>query len=138
MQSSISVPVTLLADHAILNSTSTGANVGWFLRNKWHEVAYYAVAPDIAPSVAHSCVTGSTCLNVAYHRNGAGVIDAGAQRAVIVLSGRSLTGATRPNATLTDWLEGANAGGTSPFETRSSTLRINKTFNDRFAVLDSN
>lgn len=138
LQSSFSVPITLLADHAILDSTSTGANVGWFLRNKWHEVAYYAIAAGIAPDGARSCVTGTTCLSVAYHRNNAGAVDAGAQRGIIILSGRTLTGAPRPNGTLSDWLEGANADGTSPFEIRSSNLLTNRSFNDHFAVIDSN
>lgn len=131
-ESTIAVPITLLADHAMLDSTSTGANPGWFLRNKWHEVAYYAVAPDIAPSGTRSCVTGTTCLNVSYHPND------GKQRGIVLLSGRSLAGAARPNGTLADWLEGANADGTSPFEIRAPTLLVNRSFNDRVAVLDSN
>lgn len=136
-QGTISMPVTLLADHALLDP-STGSTYGWFLRNKWHEVAYYAVAPNLVPSGTRSCITGTSCLSVVYHRNNAGVVDDGAQRAILILSGRSLAGAARPNGTLSDWLEGANADGASPFELRSATSLINRTFNDRFAVLDSN
>jgi hypothetical protein len=135
----LTIPTTLIQDHPILDSTSTGAgNLGWFLRNKWHEVAYYAIAAGFAPSGAASCTNGGTCLTVNYHRDATNAVDAGKQRAVILLSGRSLTGVTRPNGTLTDWFEGANADGTSPFEIRSATLLMNRTFDDRIAVLDSN
>jgi hypothetical protein len=132
----LSFPITLLADHPILDSTD--ATYGWFMRNKWHEVAYYSVATGVAPSGARSCATNSNCLTVTNHRTNAGVDDAGAQRGVIILSGRTLTGASRPNGILSDWLEGANAGGVSPFELRSPSLLKNRTFNDRIAVLDSN
>lgn len=138
-QHSVSVPITAIADHPILDSTTTGpGTLGWFLRNRWHEVAYYAIAPGFAPSGAKSCTENSTCLTVAHHRNLAGTVDAGKQRAVLFLSGRSLTGAARPNGTLADWLEGANADGASPFEVRSAALINNRSFNDRVAVLDSN
>ncbi len=137
-QETFSVPITLLADHNLLDSTATGSDaLGWFLRNKWHEVAYYAVASGFAPTGAASCIDGSTCLTVAYHRNSANIFDDGKQRAILVLSGRSLTGASRPNGTITDWLEGANVAGTS-FETRAASLPNRRMFNDRIAVLDSN
>lgn len=135
-QSTLSIPLPLLQDHALLDSTDP--TYGWFVRNKWHEVAYYAVAPGFAPSGAKSCTTGGTCLTVNYHTDASNMVDAGKQRAIVILSGRSLTGTARPNGTLSDWLEGANADGTSPFEVRSSALLPNRTFNDRFAVLSSN
>ena len=119
----ISVPITLLADHPILDATTTGMGAqGWFLRNRWHEVAYYATAPGFAPSGAKSCIDGTTCLSVAYHRNAAGALDAGKQRAIVVLAGRALTGQTRPTAVPTDYLEGANTGNDLSFEIRSATL----------------
>jgi len=134
-----SVPISLLADHTLLDSTTTGSGAtGWFMRNKWHEVTYYAMAGGFAPGGARSCTTGSTCLTVNYHRSTSGTDDSGTKRAILILSGRTLTGAARPNGTLSDWLEGANADGTSPFEIRSSTLIPNKTFNDRVAVIDTN
>jgi hypothetical protein len=137
-QATISMPTTLfrLHDHALLDSSD--ATYGWFMRNRWHEVAYYALAANHAPNGTPSCTTGGTCLSVAGHRDNAGASDAGRQRAVILLSGRTLTGATRPNGTLTDWFEGANADGQSPFEQRSTTLKINRAFNDHFAILSSN
>lgn len=138
-QGSVTIPITVLSDHPLLDSTTTGAGaLGWFMRNKWHEVSYYAIAAGFAPNGARSCTTGSTCLTLSNHRNAAGADDAGKQRALIALPGRSLGGAARPNGNLADWLEGANADGASPFEVRSATLLANQTFNDRFAVLSSN
>jgi hypothetical protein len=139
LQSSLSIPITLLADHVLLDATSTGTNPGWFLRNKWHEVAYYALAAGFSASAATpSCVSGATCLSVSYHRDVNYADDAGKQRAVLLLSGRSLTGSTRPNTNLADWFEGANTNGTSPFQVRSPPLNINRDFNDHVAVIDSN
>ncbi|MFZ1907998.1 MAG: hypothetical protein WAU52_02845 [Burkholderiales bacterium] len=135
-QSTLSIPLPLLQDHALLDSTDP--TYGWFVRNKWYEVAYYAVAPGFSPSGAKSCTNNGTCLTVNYHSDSTGTPDAGKQRAIVILSGRTLTGTTRPNGTLSDWLEGANADGTSPFEVRSATLLVNRSFNDRVAVLDSN
>jgi hypothetical protein len=137
-QQSLTIQAYFFADHGIVDSTD--ATFGWFQRNKWHEVTYYAVHSGYAPGgTKPTCTTGSPCLSVAFHRNSTGASDSGLQHAVLLLSGRSLiSGAVRPNATLADWFEGANADGTSPFEVRSQTLLINRSFNDRIAVLSSN
>jgi hypothetical protein len=132
----VSFPITLLADHPILDSTD--GTYGWLLRNKWHEVAYYVVQSDFVPGGSRACTDTTSCLTVNYHTTATGVADAGKQRALILLSGRTLTGASRPNATLADWFEGANADGVTPFEVRSATLVRNTTFNDRVAVLSAN
>ena len=120
----------LLSDHPLVDESDT--TYKWFLRNKWHQVSYYAVAPGILPSGARSCTTAVDCLQVDYHAN------LGKQRGLIVISGRSLTGLPRPNGTLSDWLEGANADGTSPFTLRDPSLVMKRSFNDRIAVIDSN
>ena len=137
-QGSLDVPIGLLADHPVLDATDTANGYGWFLRNKWHEVAYYAVAPNVTPAGTRSCVTSSTCLQLTYHRDNSGANDEGKPRALLIIGGRQLSGQNRPATVLTDLLEGANAGGVSPFELRSSTLLTNRTFNDRFAVIDNN
>ncbi len=137
-QHTVSVPITVLADHPLLDASATGVGAsGWFLRNRWHEVAYYATASGFAPNGAKSCTPNTTCLTVAYHRDATGAVDAGRQRAIIVLAGRALTGQTRPTAVPTDYLEGANTGSDLSFEVRSAALTNNRSFNDRIAVLDS-
>ena len=50
-QQSISVPIFLLADQSIVHS-DTDPVYGWFLRNKWNELTYYAVANKHSPAVA--------------------------------------------------------------------------------------
>ena len=139
-QESIAVPIGLLADHPILDSTN--GTYGWFIRNKWHEVAYYVVAPGIAPNNAARTCTGSPgCLTVNYHAS------ASEKRGLLIFAGRSLNSAAppRPNASLPDWLEGENcdlSGGVcapnKTFAVRSPTLLVNRSFNDRIAVIDSN
>jgi hypothetical protein len=128
-----SVPIFVLADHANIHTLlDTTNDTGWFVRNEWHNLAYYAVAQAVAPGGTGSCVTSSTCLQVTYHPSN------GKQRAVLLLAGRAITGQDRTSIALSNWFEGANAGGVSPFEARSATLLTNKTFNDRIAVLSTN
>jgi hypothetical protein len=135
-QKTITFPITVLADHPILDSTDS--TYGWFLRNKWHELSYYVVQSGFVPGGSRACTDTTGCLTVDNHTTSAGVSDAGKQRALILLAGRTLTGTARPNATLADWFEGANADGITPFEARSATLFPNRTFNDRVAVLSTN
>jgi hypothetical protein len=120
--------------HTLLNTNDD--TTGWFVRNKWHLLSYYAIASAVGPGGAGSCANLDTCLRVTYHAND------GKQRAIIVLPGRALGSQDRTSSTLSNWLEGTNASATgsasNPFETRSATLLTNKTFNDRIAVLSSN
>ena len=108
-QSTISVPIRLVADHPILD-TSTAASYGWFLRNKWHQVTYYAVAANQAPGGAPnpSCNNSTTCLTVANPPATGGA--AGTQRAIAIMMGRSINGRARPGALLGDYLEFGNVG----------------------------
>jgi hypothetical protein len=113
---SISVPGNSTSDHPILDSR-TSSPTGWFLRNEWHKLVYYAFAPGYAASTAapRACTTGSTCLSVA------NVTLAGAQRAILILTGRSINGSARPSATLTDYLEFGNANGAFERQTVTPT-----------------
>src|SRR6185503_12883556 len=84
-------------DHAFVNPATTDAWY-WFTANKWHEVTYYAVAPSHLPSGAtHNCQSAADCLNLTGGTPSSNI------RSVVVLAGRSLTNATRPNATLSDF-----------------------------------
>ena len=112
-----------------------------FYRNRWQEVSYYAVAPGIAPSGARSCTTSTTCLQVNYSP------DAGKHRGILVIGGQKLatldgSGSpytqVRPATAAKDMLDDVNANGASTYELRSPTLVINRSFNDRFAVIDKN
>jgi hypothetical protein len=122
----ISVPIRLLADHPVVDPTD--ATYNWFFRNNWHQGSYYAVAPDIAPSGPRAC--GANCLTVNFRNPSVG------QRGLIAIAGRSLAGQARPPVAVTDWLESTNNDGDLVFAVRTPALMINRTFNDRIAVID--
>jgi hypothetical protein len=135
---SIAIPITVFADHPILD-TAVATSYSWFLRNKWHELTYYAVASTYTPTVGlpatqPSCATGSTCLSVT------NVTPAGGQRALLILAGRSINGSARPDSTLANYLDQGNATGAyvklpvNSGNTHSTPQR----FNDRIVVVDSN
>ena len=127
-QYTVSVPMGIVSDHPLVDPTSAYA---WFYRNRWQEVSNYAIASGIAPSGARSCTTGTDCLTLAFDPN------SGKQRGMLILAGQKIGAQVRPAATTaSDLFEGANVS--APFERRSTTLIINRTFNDHFAVIDSN
>jgi hypothetical protein len=111
-----------IADHALLDPAAAGT--GWFVRNEWYRLVYYAVAPAHAASspAPRAC---TACLRLDN--------PAGEARALLILAGRSLGGAARPNGMLADFVEGANADLDLAFESRA----VNAAFNDRLVVLDA-
>jgi hypothetical protein len=136
-QETFSVPILVFADHSFLNSTTIGTGAtGWYLRNRWHEVSYYAVASGYTPAGlgTPSCATGASCLSVA------NVAPSGAQRAILILAGRSINGTARPSGTLANYLEFGNASAAferQPVST-AATPTLKNPFNDRIVVVDSN
>ena len=127
----ISVPIRLVGDHALLD-TSTASSSGWFLRNKWHQVTYYAVAQNYTPAGAPnpSCTNGTTCLTVTNPPATGGA--AGAQRAIAIMMGRSINGNTRPSATLADYLEYGNVGAL--YENQNVRDRVRNVLTDTGAA----
>lgn len=165
-----------LVDHAILDSSS--ATTGWFVRNEWYRLVYYAVAQGLTATAlpTPACATGTSCLTLnravtgatntspivvtvpshgltngaqatlsgiagntaangtrtityidanTFSLNGSagngnythgGTLAQTNKRALLVLAGRSLSSASRPNATLADYLEFGNAAGATTFE----------------------
>jgi hypothetical protein len=103
----IFVPGNATSDHSLLDS-STASSTGWFLRNEWHKLTHYVVAPGYTAATAapRNCTTSGTCLSVT------NVTPAGAQRAILLLAGRSINGSSRPSSALADYLEFGNVGGT--------------------------
>jgi hypothetical protein len=136
---SITIPNTILVDHPILDPTNT--QYGWFVRNQWHQVSYYAVAQEIAPNGSAACNspatgTSSDCLTVNYSH-----VDLGDDRVrgLVMIAGRRLSGqAAWPNGSLADWFESNNATGATTYTTRDPSLGNNRAFNDRIAVIDRN
>jgi len=117
----------VLADHPLLDRNNPTS--GWFVRNEWFRLVYYAFAPQLAPGGAGKCSATEpvTCLQVENLEPRA------AQRAILVLAGRSLRGAARPNDSLADYLESEeNRDGDGRFVQRVAGA----TLNDRFIALD--
>jgi len=133
---SIDIPIGLFADHAILDASDAGYN--WYFRNNWHQLSYYAIASGVAPSQAspRSCTSGTSCLTAS--RLSDSSYAANSVRGLVVMAGRQLGGQARPSATLANYLEDVNAGGTSSYVARSPTLAFNRAFNDRIVVIDHN
>lgn len=115
----------VIGDSALLDPATPAT--GWFVRNEWYRLVYYATAPGHVASAPppRSC---SSCLHVD------NLAPANPARAILILAGRSLSGAARPNGSLADFVEGANAGLDLRFESRA----VNSVFNDRLVVLDAN
>jgi hypothetical protein len=122
----IEMNIAMVVDHPLLDE-STASSTGWFLRNRWHRVAYYAVAQgNTAAGVpAPLCIPTVNCLAVE------NLEPAGRQRALLILAGRPLGGAARPSGELSSYLELGNASGS--FERRA----VGRAFNDRIVVVDA-
>jgi hypothetical protein len=134
-QTTISMPITLLADHPVLNSTDPVT--GWFMRNEWYRVLYYAAAQATTPAAlpaAPACVPGTNCVTVS------NLTPANNKRAILILTGRSINGTPRPSGTLANYLEFGNAAGNFERQPVSTAVdaAVKKPFNDRVVVVDTN
>jgi len=85
------------SDHPLLSSTDP--TTGWFVRNEWYRLVYYAFSQNHAPGGTLSCA-GAGCVTI----NASGGTTS-YRPAIMVLAGRSLSSAARPNATLGDYLD---------------------------------
>ena len=133
----ISAPISLFADHQLLDESN--ATYGWFVRNRWHQLVYYAVAKQNSPSssstASYDCQTDQTSSTPCLHLDHVDASTEGKQRALLVLAGRSLSSpSARPNATLSDYLEIENA---TPLDSVFIRLAPNSTFNDRIVVISA-
>lgn len=121
------------SDHAILNSA--GATTGWFVRNEWYRLLYYAIAPNHAPGGSLSCSdTGAiTCLQVT------NLTDPSKQRAILALAGRALTtttpSQTRPSSDLQNYLDSVENRNLDSIFVQST---VSRSFNDRLISLSKN
>jgi hypothetical protein len=130
----------VIVGHSLLDPNNP--TTGWFVRNEWYRLLYYATTPTHTALGAPlpACTSGVDCLTVT------NVTPTSGQRAILVLAGRALPGQTRliGPGTLTNYLEYDNANLDTTFEQQPiSTVipasAITKTpFNDRGIVIDSN
>lgn len=158
-------PIGVLADHPLTvtdpDDPMYDATLGWFVKNNWHHLVYYAFAPNYAANQTYSCIddapppaTGSNyCLTVKTVNN---PTPTGKQRAILILTGRAVTtkylpplplGAVRTQVRstdtemgdLTNYFEDAeNSNGDKVFVQNTISKTSNNTFNDRVVVVDAN
>lgn len=123
----------------LLNDANYGFD-GAAYGNQWHKLTYYAVADEYAPGGDHSC-SPTPCLTVSGQNGGNNV------KAVVVMTGRTLTGQTRTATTalcpatgtniataacISNYLEGGNpTAGDRSFENQTRSA----TFNDQVIVI---
>ncbi len=97
-----------MGDHSLLDSTDS--LTGWFVRNEWYRLVYYATVQKRAAIQLASgplgCSGSSDCLTVTTNTT-----PATNRSAVLVLAGRSINGSSRPSSSLADYLEFKNVSG---------------------------
>jgi hypothetical protein len=125
----MSMSQDVIAEHSLLDRDDPVS--GWFVRNEWFRLVYYAFAAQLAPGGSGRCSDSApiTCLQAD------GLAPGDHPRALLVLAGRSLVGAGRPNGRIADYLDSdENRDSDTQFEQRP----VNAGFNDRLIVLDAN
>ncbi|MBV8031280.1 MAG: hypothetical protein JO035_07210 [Betaproteobacteria bacterium] len=130
---SVTIPSqgALLADHPLTDPSD--ATTGWFVRNQWYQLAYYAVSASHLAGGPLAC-SGLACLSVT------NLSPATERRALLILAGRLLpaqvaAGGLRPSTNLAYYLE--NSANRDHDNTYVSAP-ANATTNDRFVIVDSN
>ena len=99
----------------------------WFFANRWHEVAFYAVASKCAKPASPACSASGGLITVNNYPPPNSSI-----QSLIIMPGRAFAGQTRPCAAVTDCLEDAeNTDGDADF-TKSA---VTPTANDRLFVV---
>jgi hypothetical protein len=124
-QVQITVPITFFGDAPVVNQRHP--TLGWFSRNEWYRLLFYATARDVTPANSSTSAcdrSDGECLEF----NGQGD-----KRALLAYAGRSLTGASGWTRTFADFLEDhpQNIDGGRVFESGP----VGPTRNDRFMVV---
>jgi hypothetical protein len=119
----------IIGDHALLDASISNPT-GWFVRNEWYRLLYYAVAAGetAANKASLPCTTGTSCLTVSAAPDNN-------KRALLVLEGRALGSQARPSATRADYLETTE---NTNLDTIFEQPRISAGVNDRVIVVDQN
>jgi hypothetical protein len=129
--------IGLLSDHPLLDKDH--AITGWFVRNEWYRLVYYAAAKENTAdwSAAQDCATGTNCLQFNNTRN---------IRVLLVLAGRRLDTQNRSTAAERNkplnYVEYENGDLDTIYEQRPIRMSrvpmspINAPSNDRVVLVD--
>jgi hypothetical protein len=127
----INVDRLAFGDHSLLDTAN--ATTGWFARNEWFRLVYYAVAPSntavrlaAANPAERSCGAVGDCLALTTS-SGASI-----KSALLILAGRIINGAPRPSAILGDYFEFGNAS--AAYESRTVTPKAAMIYADTGAA----
>ena len=107
--------------------SSTDPSTGWFMRNEWYRVLYYATAQGqtTTPLPAAPTCAGANCLSVTN-------LPPANTSSILLLAGRSRNGTVGSTRTLADFLDSAeNQNGDRTFE----KLPVGSLSNDRVVVV---
>jgi hypothetical protein len=122
-----------MGDHSLVDSTDS--TTGWFVRNEWYRLLYYATvqkrtAIQLA-SGALGCSAGSDCLIVTTNTT-----PANNRSAILILAGRSINGSSRPSSSLADYFEFKNVSGylTGSYEKQSVAGPASTAYTDTGSV----
>jgi hypothetical protein len=127
-------------DHALLKDDDT--TLGWFTRNQWYRVLYYAVAQtNTADSLSTLGCGDTNCLRFNEGLGCGGGANWCNIRSLLVLGGASLTNQSRPNSNLADYVEYTNGDGGTFYEQhgirRPTNVAVsNGPWNDRVILVD--
>jgi len=124
----IRIERSVIGDHPLLDASDP--TTGWFVRNEWYRLLYYAVAQGqtVAYKASLPCTTGTSCVTV-------GAAPDDNKRALVVLEGRGLGSQTRPSAALANYLETTE---NTNLDTTFEQPRVSAGVNDRVIVVDQN
>jgi len=120
------------SDSYLINtSTTSNADLAWFVNNEWNRYTYYAVSPALTVNPSGTCTSAdvTNCLTLTNAEAGTG--NTNDKRIVLILSGRPLSGQTSPLDTLGKFFESDNASSGDRTFKRDT---ISSTFNDRPSV----
>jgi hypothetical protein len=126
----IKVPITFFGDSPVVDHKHP--DTGWFPRNEWHRVLYYAVAKEVTPGRS-----GGTpqCDKSGIGKKCLGLNTVEDKRGVLFLAGRSLNGTVGHTRAIGDLLEDSrNRDGDDKFFTGAYST----TYNDRGMVVQVN
>ena len=97
----------------------------WYFDNQWYKQAFYAVGNASAPASTGNCSSATT-------------LTAGANtgvQALVLLSSKSLTNATRPSLPVTDYLELNNSTAATNCVFEAVSRAVASTYNDQLVVV---